>query len=121
MRDTFYNFSRNNRNNTTKKISIGITENSSKPRELLRDLVDPSTGVIFRRGTISIPTNERVFDDKCHHSIIFTLYRRSGIGKLWDKLTESLIQNREENMARLEDASNHKLEFINNIYINFMK
>ena len=43
LRDTFYNLIRNNRNNTTQKISIGITENFSKPREVTndRDLVDP--------------------------------------------------------------------------------
>ena len=43
LRDTFYNLIRNNRNNTTQKISIGITENFSKPREVIndRDLVDP--------------------------------------------------------------------------------
>ena len=42
MRDTLYNLIRNNRNNTTQKISIGITEHISKPREVLndRDLVD---------------------------------------------------------------------------------
>ena len=43
LRDTFYNLIRNNRNNTTQKISIGITEHFSKPREVIndRDLVDP--------------------------------------------------------------------------------
>ena len=69
MRDTLYNLIRNNRNNTNQKISIGITEHFSKPREVLndRDLVDPSTGIVYRKGTISIPTNERVFDDKHQH------------------------------------------------------
>ena len=43
LRDTFCNLIRNNRNNTTQKISIGITEHFSKPREVIndRDLVDP--------------------------------------------------------------------------------
>ena len=36
-----------------------------------------------------------------------------------DDLTTSLIQNREDTMARLEGASNHKLDLINNIYIKF--
>ena len=36
-------------------------------------------------------------------------------------MTTSLIQNREDNMARLEGASNHKLEFIENIYVKFHK
>ena len=36
-----------------------------------------------------------------------------------DDLTTSLIQNREDNITRLEGASNHKLEFIDKIYVNF--
>ena len=70
MCDTLYNLIRNNRNNTTQKISIGITEHFSKPKEILndRELVDPLTGVIRKKSKISIPTNERVYDDKYHHS-----------------------------------------------------
>ena len=120
MRDTLYDLIRNNRNNTTQKISIGITERFSKPREVLkdRDLLDPSTGITHRRGAISIPINESVYDDKYHHSYVFTLYPRSSIRKLYD-LTASLIQNREDIMARLEAASNHKLEIIENIHVKF--
>ena len=79
MRDTLYNLILNNRNNTTHIISIGITEQFSNPKEVLNDknLVDTLTGVIYRKGTISIPTNERVFDDKYHPSDIFKLYCRS--------------------------------------------
>ena len=84
-----------------------------------RDLVVPSTGITHRRSTISIATNERVYDDKYHHSNVFTLYPRSSIRKLLDNLTTYLIQNREDNMARLEGASNHKLEFIDSIYVKF--
>ena len=75
MHNMLYNLIRNNRNNTTQKISIGITEHISKPREVLndRDLVDSSTGITHRRVTISILTNERVCDDKYHHSNVFTL------------------------------------------------
>ena len=36
-----------------------------------------------------------------------------------DNLTASLTQNREDNMARLEVSSNHILELINNIYVEF--
>ena len=48
MRDTLYNLIPNNRNNTTKKISIGIMQHFSKPKEILNDedLVDHLTGVI---------------------------------------------------------------------------
>ena len=51
MRDTLYNLIRNNRNNTTQKISIGITEHFSKPKEVLNneDLVDPVTGIIHKK------------------------------------------------------------------------
>ena len=66
-----------------------------------RDLVDPSTGITHRRG--ANPT---------------TLHPRSSIRKLLDDLTAS-FQNREDNMARLEAASNHKLEFIENIHVKF--
>ena len=120
MRNTLYNIIRNNRNNTTQKISIGITENFSKPKEILndKDLVDPVTGIIHKKGTISIPTNERIYE-KYHHSNVFTLYPRSSTRKLLDNLTASLIQNREDNMARLEGSSNHRLEFTNNIYVKF--
>ena len=121
MHNPLYNLIRDNRNNTTQRISIEITPHFSKPREVLtdRDLVDRGTAVIHKRGTISFQTNERVFDDKYHHSNIFKLYCRSSIKKLLDKLTKSLIQNCADNVARLEGASNHKLEFINNIYIKF--
>ena len=79
MCDTLYNLILNNKNNTTKIISIVITEHFSKPKEVLNDknLIDPITRVIQRKGTISIPTNESVFDDKYHPSDIFKLYRRS--------------------------------------------
>ena len=121
MRSTLHNLIRNNRNNRTQKISLGITEHFSKRKEVLNDknLIDPISGVIHRKGAISIPTNERVFDDKYHRSDILKLYRQSIIRNLLDKLTKSSIQNREDNMARLEGVSNHKLEFINNIYIKF--
>ena len=104
MNDTLYNLICNNRNNSTRKISIAITEHFSKPKEILndRDLVDPVTGVIHKKVAISIPTNERIYYDKYHHSNVFTLYPRSSIRKLLDDLTTSLIQNREDNMARLE-------------------
>ena len=36
-----------------------------------------------------------------------------------DDLTASLIQNREDNIARLEGVSNHRLEVINNMYVKF--
>ena len=35
MRDTLYNLIRNNRNNVTQKISVGIAEHFSKPRKVL--------------------------------------------------------------------------------------
>ena len=121
MRSTLHNLIRNNRNNRTQKISLGITEHFFKRKEVLNDknLIDPISGVIHRKGAISIPTNERVFDDKYHRSDILKLYRQSIIRNLLDKLTKSSIQNREDNMPRLEGVSNHKLEFINNIYIKF--
>ena len=121
MCNTLYNLILSNRNNATQRISIGITKRFSEPEEVLndRDLVDPITGTVHRRGTILIPTNEKVFDHKYHYSNISKLYPRSSIRKLLDKLTQSLIQNCEDNMARLASESHHKLEFINNIYIKF--
>ena len=75
MQNTLYNLIRNNRNSTTQKVSIGITQHFSKLKEVLndKDLVDPVTGIIHKKGTISIPTNEKVYDDKCRHSNVFTL------------------------------------------------
>ena len=121
MRNTLYNLIRNNRNNETQRIQIGFTERFSKPEEVLnnKDLVDPITGIIYRKGTISISTNREIEDDKYHQSDVFTLYRRSNIRKSLDKLTESLIQKREYNLARLEGASNHKLKYIKEIFIRF--
>ena len=121
MPNTLYNLIRNNKNNTTQKISIVITDHFSKPKEVIndKDLVDPVTGIIHKKGTISIATNEKVKDDKYHHSNVFTLYPRSSIRKLLDDLIASLIQNREDNVGRLDGASNHKLEFIDNIYVKF--
>ena len=85
MCETLYNLIRNNRNNATQRISIEISQHFSKPKEVLndKDLIDPVTGVIYRKGSISIPSNERVFD-KYHHSDIFSLYRRPSIRKLLD-------------------------------------
>ena len=62
IRNMLYNLIRNNRNNTTEKVSIGIIEQFFKPREVLndRDLLDPSTGITHRSGTISVLANERV-------------------------------------------------------------
>ena len=77
-----------------------------------RNLVDPSTGITHRRGTISIPTNEKVYDCKYHHSNVFTLYLRSCIRKLLDDLTAYLIKNREDTIAWLDGD-------IDNIYIKF--
>ena len=119
LRDTLYVLIRNNRNNTTQKISIGIIEHFSKPKEVLnnKDLVDSVTGIIHKKGRISIPTNERIYDHKYHHSNGINLYPRSSIRNLLDDLATSLIQNLEDSMARLEGSSNHRLEFINNIYV----
>ena len=86
MCDTLHNLTQDNTNNTTQRISIGISEHFSKPKEVLndKDLIDPITGVIYRKSSISIPSNERIFDDKYHHSDIFSLYRRPSIRKLLD-------------------------------------
>ena len=122
--NTLYNLIHNNRKNTTQKVSVGIIEHFSKPKEVLKndkDLVDPVTGIIHKKGTISLLTNEKVYDDKYHHSDVFTLYPRSSIRKLLDDLTTFLIQNREDNVARLEGASNRKLDFLENIYVKFHK
>ena len=47
MRNTLYKLIHNNRNNTTQKVYIGITEHFSKPEEILiaKDLVDLLTGI----------------------------------------------------------------------------
>ena len=84
MRNTLYNVIHNNRNNATQNISIGVVKIFSRPKEVLndRDLIDPVTGIVHRRGTILIPTNEKVEHDKYHHSNIFKLYPRSSIRKL---------------------------------------
>ena len=121
MCNTLCNFIRNNRNNTTQKISIGITEHFSKPKEVLNDedLVDLVTSIIHKTCRISIRTNEKVYDDKYHQSNAFALYPRSSIRKLLDDLTTSLIQNQQDNVARLEGANNHNVEFIDNIYVKF--
>ena len=121
MRNTLYDLIRNNRNNSTQEIQIGFTERFSKPEEVLndRDLFDPVTGISHRRGTIYIPTNREIEDNKYHESNVFTLYHRSSIRRLLDNLTQSLIQKREDNLARLEGASNHKSKYIDEIYIRF--
>ena len=51
MLNTLYNLIHNNRNNTIQKISIGITEHFSKPKEVLndKDLVDLVTGIIQKQ------------------------------------------------------------------------
>ena len=85
MRNTLYKLIHNNRNNTTQKIYIGITEHFSKPEEILiaKDLVDLLTGIIHKRGAISIPTNEKIFDDKYHHSNVFTFTLDQVLENYW--------------------------------------
>ena len=75
IRNALYNLIGNNRNNETQRIQIGVTERFSKPEEILsnKDLVDPITGVICRKGTINIPTNREIEDDKYHQSEVSTL------------------------------------------------
>ena len=121
MRDTLYNSIPNNRNNTTQKIQIGVAECFSKPEEVLnnRDLVDSVTGIIHKKGTVYIPTNREVEDDKYHQSDVLTLYSRSSIRKILDDLNTSLIQKREDNMARLEGANNHKWKYIKETFVRF--
>ena len=74
MRNSLYNLICNNRNNITQKISVGIIEHFSKPKEVLNDqaLFDPVTGIIHKKGTASLLTNEKVYDDKYDHSNVFT-------------------------------------------------
>ena len=38
MRNTLYNLIRDNRNNTTRRIAVGITENFSKPKFLMIEI-----------------------------------------------------------------------------------
>ena len=75
IRNALYNLIGNNRNNETQRIQIGVTERFSKPEEIFsnKDLVDPITGVIYRKGTINIPTNREIEDDKYHQSEVSTL------------------------------------------------
>ena len=84
MRNTLYNIIHNNRNNATQNISIGVVKIFSRPKEVLndRDLIDPVTGIVHRRGKILIPTNEKIEHDKYYHSNIFKLYPRSSIREL---------------------------------------
>ena len=91
---TLYNLICNNRNNTTQKIQIGVAERFSKPEEVLnnRDLFDPVTAIIHKKGTVFIPTNREVEDDKYHQSDALTLYPRYIIRKVLDNLNTSLIQ-----------------------------
>ena len=78
MRDTLYNLIRNNRNNTTQKIYVGVTERFSKPEDVLnnRGVVDPVTGIIPKKGTVYIPINREVENDKYHQSDVLTFYPR---------------------------------------------
>ena len=49
--DTLYNLIHKNRNNSTQKILIGVTEHFSKPKEILNNkyLVSPLTSIILKR------------------------------------------------------------------------
>ena len=70
------------------------------------------TGIIHKKGTISVPTDEKVYDDKYHHNNVQTLFPRSSIRNLLDGSIASLIQNGEDNMAKLEGSINDNLEYI---------
>ena len=49
---------------------------------------------------------------------IITILKNKLLKYIIKKQTQSLIQNREDNMARLERESNNTLNYINNVYIN---
>ena len=84
-----------------------------------RDLFDPVTGIIHKKSTVYIPKNREIENDKYHQSDVLTFCPRSSSRKLLNDLNTSLIQKREDNMARLEGASNHKSKYVKEMFHRF--
>ena len=108
-RDQIYDNIKNNRNNTTQKISIGVNE-----------ILDKNIGKHDKQTdyAYNIKGYRREFN-KCHTSKKLILYPESDINELLDNLEIQVIQKRFNNMAEHEGSSNHRSLYFETVYLNF--
>ena len=108
MCDTLYNLIKENRNDATQKISIGVKEKLAKN-------MDNNN----RQDTYSNTSNKVQIIDKYHYTQPKTLYPNSSIRKLLDNLEKKIVYNRFSNMASNEGSRNQRSLHFDNIYIKF--
>ena len=111
VRDQIYNNIRDNRNNTTQKISIGVNE-----------ILDKNIGKHDKQTDYgyNIKGYRREFN-KYHTSKKLILYPESDINELLDNLETQVIQKRFNDMAEHEGSSNHRSLYFETVYLNFPK
>ena len=111
VRDQLYNKIRDNRNNTTQKISIGVNE-----------ILDKNIGKHDKQTDYgyNIKGYRREFN-KYHTSKKLILYPESDINELLDNLETQVIQKRFNDMAEHEGSSNHRSLYFETVYLNFPK
>ena len=121
MHDTLYELIRDNRENQAQKVRLVVIECFSKQEQIHNNkaLHDPVTGITHKKGTLLIPTDREIEKDKYHYSNILTLEPRVHIKKLLNNLFAMLIQNCEDNSAKIKGDSSHKLKYIKQFIIKF--
>ena len=107
--NSLYNKMRNNRKNVSLKMSINVREKLIK-----------NQGRNNAQKKYSYHTkNFEQEINKCHKSNTFTLYPRSDIKLILDRLEQQLIQTRFDNMAANEGSSNHLSLYFDTTYLKF--
>ena len=107
--NSLYNKMRNNRKNASLKMSINVREKFIK--NLGRN--NAQKKYIYHTKNFEQEIN------KFHKSNTLTLYPRSDIKLILDRLEQQLIQTRFDNMAANEGSSNHLSLYFDTTYLKF--
>ena len=111
VRDQLYDKIRDNRNNTTQKISISVNE-----------ILDKNIGKHNKQKEYGYNTSgyRREFN-KYHTSNQLILCPESDTNDLLNDLDTQVIQKRFNNMAEHEGSSNHRSLYYDTVYLKFHK
>ena len=109
VHNSLYNKIRNNRKNASLKISLDVRE------KLIKNLGRNNAQKKYSYQTKNIEQEINKF----HKSNTLTLYPRSDIKLILDRLEQQLIQNRFDNMAANEGSSNHLSLYFDTAYLKF--
>ena len=111
VRNQLYSTIRDNRNDATQKISIGVNE-----------IFDKNIAKNDKQKEYGYNTRGfRQEFNKYHTSNKLILYPESDINDLLDELEMQVIQKRFNNTAELEGSSNHRSLYFDTAYFKFHK